>query len=257
MKPRSNNDELLKFADSYLREAFPNPDRIGCPAGDALRTMATKPREADASVIEHVSYCSDCYCEYADLLLGQTLIKAASQPRSQQHRWSQVVWATIACALALAIGATIYWHGSASRPTAPATERHAAEAPTGGTSGLQASVVVDLSQASPTRGAKERAHRPLGPISVPASTVNIAIRLPLGMDEGTYTVALMTKNEAVWSAQAQARLESHQVILHIQADLSRVPSGQYQIDISSTAGTHIRQSVAVSVATLQPSRSTQ
>ena len=43
MKARLNNDELLRFADSYLREAFPNPDRTGCPADEQLRDLAEAP----------------------------------------------------------------------------------------------------------------------------------------------------------------------------------------------------------------------
>lgn len=39
-QPKFNEEELLIFAKSYLSEAFPNPQRIGCPPVSELACIA-------------------------------------------------------------------------------------------------------------------------------------------------------------------------------------------------------------------------
>src|SRR6267143_4868006 len=60
--------ELLDFARSYLSEAFPNPDRQGCPPDAALRSLAFNPTEGEPAVTEHLAACSPCFRRYGELL---------------------------------------------------------------------------------------------------------------------------------------------------------------------------------------------
>src|SRR2546426_6834369 len=62
------NKELLDFARSYLSEAFPNPDRQGCPPDAALRSLAFNPTEGEPAVTEHLAACSPCFRRYGELL---------------------------------------------------------------------------------------------------------------------------------------------------------------------------------------------
>src|SRR5260370_7666440 len=62
------NKELLDFARSYLSEAFPNPDRQGCPPDAALRSLAFNPNESEPTVTEHLAVCSPCFKRYTNLL---------------------------------------------------------------------------------------------------------------------------------------------------------------------------------------------
>jgi hypothetical protein len=57
-------EELLVFTRSYLSDAFPNPERTGCPPDDALRLMAIRPLGSDESVSEHLTCCSPCFNAY-------------------------------------------------------------------------------------------------------------------------------------------------------------------------------------------------
>ena len=77
MKARLDNDELLRFADAYLRKGFPNPDRIGCPAEEQLRELAENPSRADVALTEHISCCSRCYQHYAELIHAQKAVLSA------------------------------------------------------------------------------------------------------------------------------------------------------------------------------------
>lgn len=64
-----NDPEFLGFAKSYLSEAFPNPQRIGCPMDSRLQRMAQDPIEArDAKISEHLTCCSPCFNRYMEIL---------------------------------------------------------------------------------------------------------------------------------------------------------------------------------------------
>ena len=66
-----NEAEFFGFAKSYLSEAFPNPQRIGCPPDCDLQRMAERPIEArDANVSEHLACCSPCFNRYMEILAG-------------------------------------------------------------------------------------------------------------------------------------------------------------------------------------------
>jgi len=64
-----NETKFFGFAKSYLSEAFPNPQRVGCPPGSDLRRMAEQPVEArDAAASEHLTSCSPCFNHYMEIL---------------------------------------------------------------------------------------------------------------------------------------------------------------------------------------------
>ena len=64
-----DDPEFLGFAKSFLSEAFPNPQRIGCPAESHLHRMAEHPIEArDAETSEHLTCCSPCFNRYMEML---------------------------------------------------------------------------------------------------------------------------------------------------------------------------------------------
>src|SRR6266576_1549910 len=62
-----SDKHLLDFARSYLSEAFPNPDREGCPPESALRSLAFNPKQSEPTVTEHLAACSPCFRRYAEL----------------------------------------------------------------------------------------------------------------------------------------------------------------------------------------------
>ena len=64
-----NEAEFFGFAKSYLSQAFPNPQRIGCPAAFDLQRMAECPvKTRDAGVSEHLTCCSPCFNRYMEIL---------------------------------------------------------------------------------------------------------------------------------------------------------------------------------------------
>jgi hypothetical protein len=64
-----NEEEFRGFLNTYLSEAFPNRQRIGCPLDSDLQRMAECPVEArDAEVSEHLTCCSPCFRRYMEIL---------------------------------------------------------------------------------------------------------------------------------------------------------------------------------------------
>ena len=63
-----NEEEFRGFAKSYLSEAFPNPQRIGCPADSELKSLAEHPKGADPLISPHLTHCSPCFNRYMELL---------------------------------------------------------------------------------------------------------------------------------------------------------------------------------------------
>jgi len=60
--------EFFGFAKSYLSEAFPNPQRVGCPPDCDLQRMAAHPVEARDAVSQHLTCCSPCFNRYMEIL---------------------------------------------------------------------------------------------------------------------------------------------------------------------------------------------
>src|SRR5262245_35419996 len=103
--------DFLDFARSYLSEAFPNPDRQGCPPDAALRSLAFNPTEGEPAVTEHLAACSPCFKHYSGLL---TELKSGRE-MERRFSWGKIsVWtkahpglagATVLCLLLSTIGA--------------------------------------------------------------------------------------------------------------------------------------------------------
>lgn len=57
-------EEHRELLEQFFLEAFPNPDRIGCPDEDAFEVLAENGPGPDDPVLHHVASCSECYREY-------------------------------------------------------------------------------------------------------------------------------------------------------------------------------------------------
>jgi hypothetical protein len=94
-------------------------------------------------------------------------------------------------------------------------------------------VLVDLSSASPVRGLPQRAARPSLQVIPSRPFIDLSLRLPLGSEERGYSVRLSSNRQVVWSGSAQARPENGRMLLHMHADFSHVPTGNYDLAVVS------------------------
>src|SRR2546421_12512767 len=121
--------DLLDFARSYLSEAFPNPDRQGCPTDAALRSLAFNPTEGVSGLTEHLASCSPCFRRYGELL---------AEFKSQKEKEKGFIWDRISvwtkahsvlvgtaalCLLLMAIGVGYLLRGT-RQPNAPPIDAH-------------------------------------------------------------------------------------------------------------------------------------
>jgi hypothetical protein len=228
--------DLLDFARSYLSEAFPNPEHKGCPPDGALSSLATRPTRSHPSISNHLTCCSPCFNAYmahlartrAELLQLQRICRAAGIRR---------FLVTAGAAVILMIALYVFFIRRHDEPTVaprmPApTGEPTAPAPAPAVA-MYVPVRMDLSNASPVRGANEGEARP-SPQVIPSSPlVDSNLLLPLGSEERQYSLKLSSKRNVVWSGSAQARLKRGQMNLRLRADFSHVPAGNYNLVVAS------------------------
>ena len=63
---RREERKILELASEYVRSGFPNPERLGCPGSEALKSIAGRhlkfPEAED--IVDHIATCSPCFLEY-------------------------------------------------------------------------------------------------------------------------------------------------------------------------------------------------
>ncbi len=221
-------EELLGYARSYLSEAFPNPERTGCPPDDALRLLAMRPLESDQSVSEHVTCCSPCFKAYTAHL-------ATAKTKIQRITWIRRSAAALGIAAILVVGAYLFIAKRRNLPVvaprnpAPITEPQSQTQ----TAAVYVPVLIDLSSVSPTRGSKQSTARAVPQVIPSGSPVALTMRLPLGSEERLYLVTLRSGRRIVWSESTQARRENGDTLLHVQANFKDLPTGRYDLQVSS------------------------
>jgi hypothetical protein len=244
--------ELLDFARSYLSEAFPNPDRQGCPPDAALRSLAFKPNESEPSVSDHLAVCSPCFRRYSELLAELKSYRAAEERFSwrRTYTWSMahplLVGAGLLCALFIAIGARVLLNRIRVPNPLPLDAHRARTSVQPVNPGVAYSPFnLDLTKASPIRGSKPPATGSERRVRVPSSPLDLTLALPLGSEEQSYYVRLRAGDHTFWSKSAQAHLHNGQILIQVEADFRQVPAGSYNLEIESSTGIRLTQPVMI------------
>ena len=106
---------------------------------------------------------------------------------------------------------------------------------------------LDLTNISPIRGSKPPTTGSQLRVRVPGSPLDLTLSLPLGSEEQTYSVSLKAAGRTFWSKSATAHLNKGQTLIRVQADLSQVPAGNYNLEVKSAAGVRLIQPVSIQV----------
>jgi len=237
--------DLFDFAQAYLSESFPNPERAGCPQDHILGLFARNPREGDPSIADHVTCCSPCFNAYTAYLEHARAEATASRQttRAMWIRWS-LVSASLAIALLIVVYALLMKTQNEpsithNRPAPISQPAVSTETP------LVASrrVLLDLTTAAPERGPQGRSPSPLG--SIPAKPrIDLTIRLPIGSEAGMYLVSLTSKQGMEWRSATRASIEDGEPVLHLRADFSHIHDGTYELVVVSE-GQRLRRPVVI------------
>jgi hypothetical protein len=241
--------EFLESARTYLSEAFPNPDRAGCPPDSALCSLAFNPRDSDPTITDHIGTCSPCFRRYSELLAElKAQRELEAPPLTRAIAWWKahplLAGTALVCVVLLLIGVGLLLRGT-RHLNVPPMETHK-EPPPKQTPPTVAYVPfsLDLSALSPVRGG-EGPHTGHRRLSVPASTLDLTMTLPLASAEGPYDLMLNSQAHTLWSKSATAHLQKGKTLIRVEADFRKIPSGDYNLEVRSHSGIHLIQPVSL------------
>ena len=85
----------------YFLEAFPNPNREGCPDEETLMALAEGRLPIDNPVCLHVASCSECFAEFTGCVLELEAKKNADVTKEAvKAEYRSMNWMGVASALA-------------------------------------------------------------------------------------------------------------------------------------------------------------
>ena len=230
------NDDLL---NDFFLEAFPNPERKGCPDEETLRAFAEDRLPPGDPTLRHVSSCSECYAEYKHYREDwkeAAAAKAAASVQSERlvpqvpekpvatvklSRQGVIPWALVAIALLILGGGLFLTRTHQSR--APEGPRLAANA-------TPRTVNVDLFNAVTVRGGSGDDPTPLEEVSLPSSVVNLSVTLPRFSESGSYRIVVARDKagaETVARGLGNAVDANGKVSVLVTLDLTKVAPGMY------------------------------
>jgi hypothetical protein len=212
--------DLLK---RFFANAFPNPNREGCPDQTVLRAIAAATLPLDHPALAHVSSCSPCYTEVESLT-----------KEFQAARRRKVHLLAAAAVVAVAGGVVLWTIHNHRRTTEQPLISEARKSPPPqvpsspqSTDKTPVNIPIDLRPFAPTRNIVDQ--KPMPSFPLPSDHVNLQITLPLGSDDGSYEVRIQAPGsaEAVKATNGRATIIDGDTRLEVDLDLSGVAPGQY------------------------------
>lgn len=236
---------LFGFARSYFSEAFPNPDRQGCPSPETLRALAERPKRSEGSITSHLSVCSPCFNDYV-VYLERARLRMQRVRRVQRIKFT--VAAMIIVSLSCFVLMTRHRRPLIASRTGVGVAQSLSSVQLPGTA-TPVAVLIDLGNASPMRGAPDLAHAAAAKVIPSNPSLEMILKLPLGSEDRNYSIRLNSHGSAVWSVNAKPQFKHGHMLLHAHADFSRVLPGEYELEIVAK---DFRISVPVFVHNVSP-----
>jgi hypothetical protein len=210
---RQTERRLVKLAtDAALRDSA-NPERVGCPGPEAIEAVVCRRHSFPDfdNVVDHISTCTPCFSEYS-----------RQQSRRRLRRKGVIVFA---CATTVLVGLYVT-HPVSKKPRSEITaSRETPPIPTLAT--------LDYTAWTAVRSENPQA-RPVSPPKLPRVRLELTIRLPIGTEDGPYTVEFRSgRDEAVVQATGHANWDGTAEVLKVSADLTRATPGLCTLTIRS------------------------
>lgn len=233
------HEDLFDFARVYLSEAFPNPERAGCPQDPVLRAFARNPRQGDTSIVDHVTCCSPCFNAYTAYL--DRARDEAKQHRATRAGW--IRWSLVSASLGLVLLIVVYALLVKPRHEPGITHNIPVPITQPATSAEVRHVLLDLATAVPGRGRQPQLQTPIP--RIPAEPrIDLTLRLPIGSEVGMYAVRVTSQSLVEWSSAGRARIEDGEPVLNMRVDFSHIPDGNYELVVASK-GQRLRVPVVI------------
>lgn len=210
--------ELSGLLQDFALEAYPNPEREGCPGSPALREMAALRAPAAHQFFAHVTKCSPCLREMLDE--GRRISK-------RRRRTRVVVVGTACIAAGLFAGMTyLVVHKPARERTESIRNPKVGPQPTAAWN----EVALNYEDLSSIRGGPDRNDVLRKEQRAPVKPDLLVISLPLGSDDGEYSVQIRktsAESSAVKTYTGVAVIREGHTTLRLTADLSDLDPGHY------------------------------
>jgi hypothetical protein len=214
--------------NDFFLEAFPNPQRKGCPGEATIKALAEDRLPRDDQARFHLASCSECYSEYRHYRQDWTEYKqqradalphapAARTPIKTAQRSEKISWAVAAIVVIFAI--LIF---RIERPPSASLLQTASK---------MVAANVDLFDAPTLRGiGGEDGAAPLQAVSLPAAIVHLSITLPRFSESGEYVIAV-SKDRAgqqlIAKGSGNAIDNDGKVGVNVTLDLRKATAGAY------------------------------
>jgi hypothetical protein len=209
---RGEERRLIQRAADAVMSDFPNPERLGCPKPKALIAIAqgrlSSPESHD--IIDHIATCSPCFLEY--------------RQHRRRHRMRVIAKMALASAAGLMLIAVLWHFGPEymGRRQPPIT-KEIVSTPLSATLDFRNRTIQRSESAEPYNQDVPHLTRVL---------VNLAIKLPVGVEDGLYQVELRTRsNKTVLSSAGTASWHEGAETLTTTLDCRRVTPGEYTFAI--------------------------
>ena len=229
-----------ELINDFLLEAFPNPERKGCPDEGTLKALAEGRLPLNDPAGLHVGSCSECYAEYRHYRIdwqeiqqaqtsgsdpdaqsgrvGSAVLKPAELPSPVQSRFLPL--AVAASLIVLLSGGIVAYRYEHARPIVGVQVA----------STVPVNASVDLFDAATLRGGGGEDPEPLQQVSLPAAIVHLGVTLPRFSQSGSYQVKV-SKDKAgsqVVATGAGLGVDSNgKVGVNVTLDLRAAKSGAY------------------------------
>jgi hypothetical protein len=217
--PGISEEEFLGAAREYIKAAYPNPHRKGCPGRDRLRILARRKQTPLNEELNHIATCSPCFVEYHEI-------------RKTRERGRALLFRTAAAAAATAAvfsGIFFLRHHPTTVAHMPAHSVETAE-------GTRQKRTIDLRPYEKVRGERQNTQlRSAGPVIFQRSNLDLTIQLPIGSEEGRYVIDLINSSGVLqFEVLGDAVIKDYITTAQVVFDLRNLLPGQFTLTIRRT-----------------------
>lgn len=199
--------------EEILLQAFPNPERVGCPPPETIRALGERRIGRDDPAWDHIWHCSPCFADFKKIRDAR-LAEVEGAERAARRKRTATIWAAAVVAFAC-IFAVVLFTVNRVRGTAV--------------------VAVDLANEGVVRGLGEDdagKHRVLA--TLPRKLDEVHVTLPLFSRPGRYVLAVLksrSESTAIALGSATTTGNDSKVALVVTFDLSSAKPGRYYLGI--------------------------
>jgi hypothetical protein len=245
MLSQQEEKELLRSGEDVLRSDFPNPERLGCPGTDILRTLASRSQSLilrDRNrYLDHMTCCSPCFSEFSAFV-------------DQARHRKRLAVVALCAALLLTLGLTAWltlrrWQTKPGdsithKPPSIEPEKKPQEAKTPEPRPedqrqeivrqqpepqVYRDVVLDVRDQSVARGESPNPAREYP--TIPRGLLNLSIYLPFGSEAGKYHLAISRDpSKPLLSTTSTAIIKKGITVLEIRIDTNGLTQGEHTLE---------------------------